>query len=189
MTKVRLAVMLGFALSFAAGASVGLLASLPKPAEADRPRHGPDLAKQLGLSDEQRSEMNRIWGEFVMSRDREFRDAKREIWQAKDEAIENLLTEPQREEYDAILAECDLRMADMDAQWRAVIDQAVEKTKAILTPEQIKKYEQFRAARHARRPRGGRGRSRRGPDHGPAPHGSPPPGAPPDAPNAPGGDQ
>lgn len=182
MTRLKLAVLLGFALAFAAGTSVGLLVSLPQPAEADPPRRSHDFARQLGLSDQQRDEMRRIWGETVMGKDRGFRDAKRQIWQEKDKAVEALLTDEQREQYDAILAECDLRLEEMDAQWQKVIDEAVEKTKAILTPEQIKKYEQFRAARRGRHSRGGRGRGPRGPGDQGKPHGPPP-----DGPNSPAG--
>jgi len=167
MSKVRLMVILGFAMAFAAGASVGMLISLPQAASADRPSRPGDLAEQLGLSAQQREQMHKIWGEFVMGRDKEFRDSKREIWQAKDEAIENLLTQEQRSEYDAICADCELRLMAMDQQWQTVIDQAVEKTKAILTPEQAKKYEEFRSARQAWRTRGSKGGGRFSPgDHG-----------------------
>jgi len=167
MSKVRLMVIFGFAIAFAAGASVGMLISLPKQASADRPSRPGDLAEQLGLSPQQQEQMHKIWGEFVMGRDKEFRDSKREIWQAKDEAIEDLLTEEQRSEYDSICADCELRLMAMDQQWQSIIDQAVEKTKAILTPEQVKKYEEFRAARQARRPRGSKGGGRFSPgEHG-----------------------
>jgi len=161
MTRIRLALIVGFALTFAAGASVGVVASLPEKAVGGRTDHRAHFAEQLGLTAEQRSEMHRIWGETVMGRDREFRDAKRAIWQAKDEAVEGLLTEQQRGQYDAILADCELRMDEMDAQWQALIDEAVRKTKAILTPEQVKKYEQFRAARKSRHSRGSRSRPSR----------------------------
>ncbi len=162
MTKIRIAVILGFALAFAAGASVGVLASWPGEATASRPGHGPDLAAQLGLTSKQRTEMHAIWSEFVTGRDKEFRDRKRALWQEKDEAVEGLLTDEQRLEYDAICADCDGRMRDMDEKWQKVIQQAVERTKAILTPEQVKKYDEFRASRQTRRPRKG-GDDSRGP--------------------------
>jgi hypothetical protein len=174
MTRIRIAVILGFALAFAAGASVGMLASLPREATASRTGRGPDLAAQLGLSSQQRTEMHAIWSEFVTGRDREFRDRKRALWQEKDEAIEGLLTDEQWVEYDATCADCDRRMREMDEQWQEVIQQAVEWTKAILTPEQVKKYDEFRASRQIRRTRKGGGDSRgpsrfspggRGPEH------------------------
>jgi len=179
MTKVRIAVILGFALAFAAGGSVGMLAT-PKQAPASRRGCGPDLSEQLGLTAEQRKKMHDIWTEFVVGRDREFRDGKRALWREKDEAIEGLLTDEQRIEYDAILADCDRRMKEMDEQWREIIQQAVDKTRKILTAEQAKKYDEFRANRRARWSRKGsgapRGRSHfgpggRGPGH---PGGSPP---------------
>lgn len=166
MTKVRIAVILGFALAFAAGGSVGMLAAPGQPT-ASRRRHGPDLAMQLGLTDAQREKMHDIWTEFVFGRDKEFRDGKRALWQEKDEAIEGLLTDEQRIEYDAILASCDRRMKEMDEQWQEIIQQAVEKTRKILTEEQAKKYDEFRANRRARWSRKGsgnpRGRSHFGP--------------------------
>lgn len=166
MTKVRIAVILGFALAFAAGGSVGMLAA-PEQSHASRRGHGPDLAVQLGLTDAQRKQMHDIWTESVFGRDKEFRDGKRALWQEKDEAIEGLLTDEQRIEYDAILATCDRRMKEMDDQWQETIQQAVERTRKILTKEQAEKYDEFRASRRARwsRKDGGnpRGRSHFGP--------------------------
>ena len=174
MTRIRIAVILGFTLAFAAGASVGILASSPGEATASRSGRGPDLAAQLGLTTEQRAEMHTIWSEFVAGQDKEFHDLKRTLWQEKDEAFEGLLTDEQWAEYDAICADCDHRMRDMDEKWQEVIQQAVERTKAILTPEQVKKYDEFRASRQIRRTRRGSGDSRgasrfspggRGPEH------------------------
>lgn len=160
MTRIRIAVILGFALAFAAGASVGMLSSMPADATASRTGHGPDLAAQLGLSSQQRVEMRAIWSDFVAGQDREFRDRKRALWQEKDEAIEGLMTDDQRAEYDALCSDCDRRMREMDEKWQEVIQQAVERTKAILTPEQVKKYDEFRAARQVRRTHKGGGDSR-----------------------------
>ena len=160
MTKIRIAVILGFALAFAAGASVGMLASWPAEATASKSGRGPDLAAQLGLTSRQRDQMHAIWSEFVAGKDKEFHDRKRILWQEKDEAIEGLLTDEQWSEYDAICADCDRRMREMDEQWQDVIQQAVERTRAILTPEQVKKYDEFRASRQLWRTRKGGGDSR-----------------------------
>jgi len=166
MTKVRIMVILGFALAFAAGGSLGMLAA-PEQAPASRRGHRPDLAVQLGLTDEQREKMRDIWTKFVVGRDQEFRDRKRALWQEKDQAVEGLLTDEQRIEYDAVLADCDRRMKDMDEQWQEIIQQAVDMTRKTLTAEQAKKYDEFRASRRARwSHKGGgdpRGRSRFGP--------------------------
>ncbi len=173
MTKVRIAVVLGFALAFAAGGSVGMLAAPEQPLASRRGRR-PDLTAELGLTNEQREKMHDIWTEFVFGRDKEFRDRKRVLWQEKDEAIEGLLTDQQRIEYDEILADCDRQMKEMDEQWQEIIQQAVEKTRKILTEEQAKKYDEFRASRRARwshkgggNPRGKShfGPGRRGPGH------------------------
>jgi hypothetical protein len=160
MTRIRVAVILGFVLAFAAGASVGLLASMPGEATASRPGRGPDLTAQLGLTSEQQAQMRTIWSEFVAVQDKEFHDRKRTLWQEKDEAIEGLLTDEQRAEYDAICADCDRRMREMDEKWQDVIQQAVERTKAMLTPEQVKKYDEFRTGRQTWRTRKGGGDSR-----------------------------
>ncbi len=165
MTKVRIAVILGFALAFVAGGSVGMLAATEQAPTSRRGR-GPDMAAQLGLTSEQREKMRDIWTEFVVGRDQEFRDGKRALWQEKDEAIEGLLTDEQRIEYDAILADCERRMKEMDEQWQEIIQQAVDMTRDMLTAEQAKKYDEFRTSRRARwAHKGGdsRGRSRFGP--------------------------
>jgi len=73
--------------------------------------------------------------------------------QQREQAIADLLTETQRAEYERILADYETSRAALDAERKQAFDQAVQRTKQILTPEQAAKYE----ALLQRRPDRGRG--------------------------------
>ncbi|MGB2824188.1 MAG: hypothetical protein WBF17_24655, partial [Phycisphaerae bacterium] len=136
MNKVRLSVMAGFALAFAAGGSVGMLAG---PEAPTGPPHGPGewLVREIQLTQEQRRQMREIWS-FVGEADVPRR--QHELFQRRDKAIQEMLTEDQRTQYGRIVQECQGAMAEMERERRRLIDRAVQRTKEILTPEQAKRY-------------------------------------------------
>jgi len=164
MNRIRLAVIGGVVLAFAAGGSVGML--IRSRAKADprgRGRRGPGLARELGLTNEQQAEMKAIWSKVMTREDMEQSRARRqEMRKQRDAGIQALLTDEQRQRYRQILDEYQRGLEQMSLERRQRIDQAVEQTKAILTPAQRQKYEEIRKSR--RRPfRGGRGRGPGGP--------------------------
>lgn len=176
----RWVVLVGFVVSFAAGLTIGL--SLRASARAgDRPppgSRGSWLAQQLQLTPQQREQMDAIWSEAAgRGGGREAWAQKRELREQRDRAIAELIPPDRRSEYDALLAQYEAATEALDAQWRQSFQEAVEKTRQILTPEQRQKYEQL-MSRHGddRKPPGpGPGH---GPGHGPGkgpahPHRSP----------------
>jgi len=149
MNKVHLATVVGIAVAFAAGGSVGMLVGSDRPVERrHRPGFGHGLTRDLNLTGAQKEQMKEIWSAVMSREGRKAAWARRlALKQKRDEAIEALLTDEQRVRYDAILAEHDRAMEDMHQEGRRRIEEAVERTRAILTPEQAKKYDEIRTNR------------------------------------------
>ncbi|MCD6303744.1 MAG: hypothetical protein J7M21_02135 [Planctomycetes bacterium] len=170
MTKTYLAMLLSFLVTFAAGGAVGMLAApeMPTPASHGYCRgqgqgQGQGLGDELHLTAEQREQMRRIWSQVMGMADRRLRERMMAIRREREKALEDLLTDSQRAMYDQINADFQRRMRQVGEEWRALVDKAVQQTKAILTPEQVRKYEEFRM----RRLRGHRPGPPYGPHHGP----------------------
>ncbi len=164
MTKTKGLLIAAFVVTFAAGAVAGLLAG-----RAGHRRRGPSyLAAELDLTDPQRHEMHEIWSEVMHAAGRRWWEQHKALREQRDQAIVDLLTDAQRAEYERILADHAAGRAAIDAERKQAFDRAVERTKAILTPEQAAKYEDLLQ----RRPERDRGRGdRRGPP--PPPWGKP----------------
>lgn len=166
MTRTKTVLTLAFILVFAAGAVVGMV---PKRAgvwshSSDGPHHGGSfLTAELGLNADQQKQMKEIWS-VMPAMGREAGDRRREYQKHRDDELMALLTPEQKTQYEAIQKEYAAHMAEMQQQRQAAFQQAVEKTKAILTPAQAAKYDQFLK----RRPEAG---SSEGPG---GPHGGPP---------------
>lgn len=160
MTKIRLVILVGFALAFAAGGSVGMLAAYDgRRRPRQRPGSGRQLGKELGLTAEQQAQMQKIWSEAMGGQGpQRSRDRRMALYRQRTEAIEALLTDDQRARYEEILAEHAREMEKIDQERHRLVQEAVERTKKILTEEQAKKYEEIRKSR---RRGGGPGR---GPD-------------------------
>jgi len=166
MTKTKVLLVVAFAAAFAAGVAVGFAVW------GDRHRsHGPSwLAAELDLTDTQKEQMHEIWSEVMSEAFRDHWQRRRAMAEQRDQAILDLLTDAQRTQYDAILQTYAERREAMEEERKAAFQQAVERTKAILTPEQAAKYEELikRGPKHGpgdrRGPRDRRGRGeRRGP--------------------------
>jgi Spy/CpxP family protein refolding chaperone len=150
VNKVRLIILVGFALAFAAGASVGMLAaSGGRRRPSQRPGAGRQLAKELGLTTEQQAQMRKIWSEAMGGQARQqWRDRRTALYRQRTEAIEALLTDEQQARYEEILAEHAREMEKINQERNRLVQEAVERTKKILTQEQAKKYEEIRKSRH-----------------------------------------
>ena len=146
MTKTKVLLIVAFGVTFAAGAAAGLLVS-----RAGRRPRGPSwLATELGLTDQQREQMHEIWSEAMQTAGRERWEQRHALIQKRDEAIAALMTEAQRAEYDTILRDYDAKREELEAQRKRAFEQAVERTKQILTPEQAAKYEDLLETRRDR---------------------------------------
>ena len=174
----RLVVILGFLVAFGAGLTAGL--AWRHGDEAEEPgRGGPGswIAAQLKLSPQQREQMDAIWSSAV--REGGGRDGwqrKLELRRQRDEAIAALVPESSKADYQRVLDEYTAASDALDAQRRASFEQAVEKTRQILTPQQREQYEQIMARHREGGPRSSRSRD----DHRPRPGddrpSNPPPG-------------
>ncbi len=157
----RALVIVGFLVSLAAGVTVGLSVSErahhePPPKPVGGPGDGPRerggggwLAQQLSLTPEQQTQLDAIWSEVARHGGREQWSERSRLRKERDEAIAALIAPERQPEYEQIHRQYDERVEAMEAQWRGNFQQAVEKTKAILTPEQREKYEAI-LARHDR---------------------------------------
>jgi len=163
MTKTRIILLVGSVLVFAAGTSAGLLLSRVN----DKPRRRSWLVSELNLTADQQEKMREIWSETLKSRLGSRGEDRRNLRQQRDEAIEQLLTAEQKVEYDAVQERYAQQIEQMHEQRRRAFEAATERTKRILTPEQVTKYEKILAQRReagsSPQSRGGRpwGRRRR----------------------------
>ncbi|MBC7784741.1 MAG: hypothetical protein H7144_12965 [Burkholderiales bacterium] len=152
MTK--LIVITGFIVAFSAGLMVGHVWTPPKPAQSgDRPHsnnsnngnQGSWIASQLSLSRDQQKQMEQIWSN-VGGRGREnSRERRSQMRREQDEAIAKLIRPEDRQAYDAVIAEQKQKFEAIEAEGKRAFQQAVEKTKAILSAEQLRKYEELLA--------------------------------------------
>lgn len=144
----RLIVTAGFVVAFAAGliGGVQLRRALPPhppsgPGPATRMgRHG-WLAAELGLTAQQQEQMTRIWSDVARRGRGEHEERRRQLRKERDDAIAALIRQEDRAAYEQILKTYSDRMAALEQETRAAFQEAVEKTKQILTPQQREKYE------------------------------------------------
>lgn len=185
--RTKLLISVGFAVAFAAGLMggwqghrLGGHAEKPEPPRDD-PRGMSVVVRVLGLSEQQREQFQKIWSETGNRSDQE--DRRRQLRKQRDEVIASLVPTSQRAAYDAAQKNFADAMAAMDEEVKKNIQNAVDRTHQILTPEQAKKYDEMLA----RNPWGRPGRE---PGHG-GPGGNSPggngPGGNPPAGNGPGG--
>jgi len=159
--KAKLLLTLSLLLTFAAGLALGCLLERGR---GSRDRPGPRrswLTRELGLTPQQEQQMHAIWSENVGQLRRSRGERRRALWEQRKRAVRDLLSEEQQLQYDRLLADYEQKLAALEAEANESFDQAVARTKKILTPEQRAKYEELlgRMPEHGRRrsPRAGMG--------------------------------
>lgn len=168
MRRTKIALLVSFALVFAAGFVVGRLGI------GWGPRHGrrPGLRSGLNLTQEQREQMDAIWSGVRELRERHGA-RRRELVEERDQAIRDLLSEDQLPRYEQLIEDYEGKLRLLGEQRQAAIDAAQAQTNEILTPEQRKKYAEFLDRMRERGPRrrhgAGRPPGRPGPGPFPAP--------------------
>lgn len=184
MTKTKLILLCCFLLVFVAGGSLGLLAArsgkldklVPPPPPSPRPPSRSRLADELKLSTTQREEMGRIWSQIPPPWSRDAGEKRHVLTSQRDQQIRDLFTPAQLAKYEAIQKDFVRAMEELAAEGRKPFDEAVRKTRAILTAEQFEKYQEImrRQRERERGPRDGFGPPWRGgfgprtrPDRGP----------------------
>jgi len=164
MARTRVLLIACFAVALAAGVAIGLVVG-----RSGRDRHGHSwLMAELNLTPQQREQMQQIWSETMESSGRKHWEQRRAIAAQRDSAIVGLLTAEQKAKYERIGQDYDRKMAELSQQRKAAFDQAIERTKKILTPTQAAKYDELLRKQRERRG-GGPGRRGMGPPGPPGP--------------------
>ena len=151
MTKF--VVIIGFIVSFLAGVMVGvsaqrrsMLTSEATTPPSTRPSHrGGWMAAELNLTPQQEEQMKQIWSDAARGGGgpREHEDRRRQLRRERDEAIANLVRPDDKSRYDEVLKNYSTQTDAMDAEIRKGFEDAVRRTKELLTPEQRTKYEEL----------------------------------------------
>ena len=178
MTKVKATLLVCFVLALSAGAVLGFAAArrvdppaqaAGKPAEAQRSSW---LSDQLNLTPAQGEQIRTIWQQVMSEQGRANSERRRALEKERDGALLGLLTDEQREEYDRLMKQYEAQMAELGRERDRLRQDAIERTKQVLTEVQRKKYEGLLKERdHDRdreRGRDGRGHRRGGPGTSPA---------------------
>ncbi len=99
------------------------------------------LAHELKLTEEQQQKLDKIWSETARNGRGRSEEARRQYRKERDEAIQALVSESAKAEYDQIQQTYADRIEAFEDEMRNSYRAAVERTKEILTPEQRAKYE------------------------------------------------
>ena len=169
----KLIILTGFLIAFAAGLVTGMQgrtvatvqpprltgASQPSTRRINPPAYFID---QLKLTGDQREKWSQIWSDVARRGGREQEQRVHQLRQKRDADILALIPEKDRATYSKILTDFTDGVDALDREWRDAYDQAVQKTKEILTVGQRHDYETILN----RNSWGDRGRGGRGPRGG-----------------------
>ena len=150
MSKAKAMLCVSFVLAFAAGICAGLLFGRSRSVRA----RGSVLLRELDLTPKQQEQMRAIWSEVTRAsadRQLEDRDALRK---KRDDAVKALLTSEQLRAYEQLMEEYTRELHALSQERRRRFDEAVEKTKLILTEPQRQKYMEMLERGPRRPPRG-----------------------------------
>ena len=167
MTKTKLIVVASFLVVFVAGALLGvLLGRLVR-----HPRQGFSLSRELNLTAEQRDKMQEIWSNAMGPAGHDYGERRREFQKERDDAVKALLNDEQKLRYEELMQEYARKMTVLSEERKKPFEQAQALMKQMLTPPQLKKYEDLlkRRTEGGGRPRS-RGRERM-PEAQNTPHG------------------
>ena len=183
VSKTQAILIVSYVVTFAAGAVMGLVWGLPEGAAGGRrPRFF-----DLDLTPEQSQRLEAIWSETVRKTMRQCDQDQRQAIEGRDEAVEALLEEEQKQAYDTIYEGFFSRLDEVRERRRQAFETANQRTREILTESQREKFDEMleRRREHVRRHPGrrhpgglgrrGRPPGGRGPRRPPREEGSPPP--------------
>lgn len=150
--KVKLVVILGFVVTFAAGLVAGLWMQQPnlianvtgaQRTEPPKPEHRSWLARELNLTPEQDEKVKKIWETAMRSVPDRGREDPRRLFREREEAIAELISSERKAEYERIRKEFSEKMSRSGRERDKAFELAVAQTKSVLTPEQVNKYEEL----------------------------------------------
>jgi Spy/CpxP family protein refolding chaperone len=142
----KVIVIIGFIVSFAAGLIVGIgtrQTSIASPAATRPSDRGSWLTSELNLSPTQRDELKKIWSETASHGWRDQEDRRRQLRREREEAIAALVKADDKARLEAISKNYSDQLAAMEHESRTAFQDAVKRTKEVLTAEQRTKYEEL----------------------------------------------
>jgi len=143
VSNLKLVILLGFVLIFAAGITVGRSPALKDQPQLKGPGHEHSwLSNQLHLSSQQEAQMKSIWSDPSITRP-DIPKLCREADHQRDEAIRDMLTPDERAKYEQIQREHDATIAAVFAEKSQAMRDAEDKTRLMLSEEQRKKYDEI----------------------------------------------
>ncbi|MEI7836308.1 MAG: Spy/CpxP family protein refolding chaperone [Planctomycetota bacterium] len=142
MSRSKILLIVCFTVTFAAGGAAGLLVG--SIGKGKRGGHGHSwLMDQLDLSESQRGQMREIWSKAGEGSGKSYWDRRRALGEARDKAVGDMVSPEQKERFEAIMKDYADKLKELSDQRKKEYDQAVERTKQILTPEQGPKYDEL----------------------------------------------
>ena len=154
---VKFVVIFGFAVSFAAGLTVGMarhsdqtIASSPASPAAHPPttQRGFLLAA-LNLTPDQQDQMKTIWADAGDRGRHDQTDRRNQCRKDRDDAVVALMSPEQKTQFDDVQKSYREKMDAIDQESRTEFQHKVDETMKILTPEQQAKYRELLAKRQA----------------------------------------
>jgi hypothetical protein len=141
----RIIVIVAVILAFSAGLVVGMQRSSVAPpklveSQPSNPPNGSLLIAGLNLDQNQQKLMNEIWSRAASFGQIAYNERLVQARRERDEAVQTMLALPLREQFDQINKTYQDRIAAIDKEWRDNYYLAVEKTRAILNPDQLTIY-------------------------------------------------
>jgi len=143
MTKPWLILIACFLVTFVAGIGTGVAAArfIAGSYRASL------LARTLELTPQQQERMAQIWSGVRAPSPRQRREQLLVLQKERDEAIRGLLSDEQKLGFDQVMQTYADKSAALDRESEKAFDEAVARTKQMLTESQRDKYEQFLKSR------------------------------------------
>lgn len=136
-----------FAAALVAGGAAGMLATrYLEPAQPVTPAGELPLSEALQLTPDQREQIRQIW-ESVRSINQNSYAETQMLQHLEDDEILKLLNDEQKKEFVRIHQVYQDKFTAADAKRKRAFDEAVEKTKQLLNPDQRRRYEEILARR------------------------------------------
>jgi Spy/CpxP family protein refolding chaperone len=95
---------------------------------------------QLGLTDDQQQQMDKIWSDALQQRQKMF-ERFRDLDKQRDQQIQALLNASQRSAYDKVIADFRAGREQLNKQREALIDDANARSRALLDDSQKAKWD------------------------------------------------
>ena len=160
MTKTKLMVLACFFVAFGVGVvacffvafGAGVAVGVAFTRLTAGPQHGSWLEHELSLTPAQREQMHKIWSQVISLSAPQEHEQRQALQKERDEAIRGLLSNGQKAKYEEVMQKYTQKLAALEDGRKKAFEEAVERTKQILTDSQRTKYLQLLQERSGRHP-------------------------------------